>query len=231
MKVIQRERLGSLSCMVVVLVVSDACSGDSSTERSLIRTDAEVFETIVRSEISLPVMPAAAGPPGFLRVDSRPVGDNTTLRTGRVRGLDLEESADSLSSASLVRLTEQRKAILNFLHVEEGGPFVYPGCGGTRTRRSNGSSAEVDRSTCPAVWRRYVTVGLPYRGAAGILDKLRGNESALADSLGETWTVLVRESSVGPGGQDWREYAWLFRREPGTNRLALAEKFLLSWAE
>jgi hypothetical protein len=41
----------------------------------------------------------------------------------------------------------------------------------------------------------------------------------------------VTESSVGPGGENWRQYAWLFRRDPETRRLLVAEKYLLSWAE
>jgi hypothetical protein len=36
---------------------------------------------------------------------------------------------------------------------------------------------------------------------------------------------------VGPGGQEWRQYAWLLRRDPQTGQLVLVEKFLLSWAE
>jgi hypothetical protein len=60
---------------------------------------------------------------------------------------------------------------------------------------------------------------------------LRSKESAPPDSSEEAWTVLVTESSIGPGGQDLRQYAWLLRRNPETGHLVVGEKFLISWAE
>ena len=64
-----------------------------------------------------------------------------------------------------------------------------------------------------------------------MLDRLRSREAPAPDSTAEVWTVLVTESSIGPGGQDWRQYAWLLQRNPDNRRLTLAERFLLSWAE
>jgi hypothetical protein len=115
------------------------------------------------------------------------------------------------------------------LHVEGGGPFDYPDCGGAR-RVSDSAEANVP-GRCPREPVRYVTVGIPYRGAAPVLDKLRRPESPTPDTSAELWTLVVSETNIGPGGQQWRQYAWLFRRDPGTGRLALAEKFLMAWAE
>ncbi|HUQ98041.1 MAG TPA: hypothetical protein VM166_01225 [Gemmatimonadaceae bacterium] len=229
MKVIQSGNPGLLA-IVVLVVFALACDSISGTERSLVRADAEVFETIIRSEI-----PDKAGDstvsPGFLRVDARPVGDNEALAGGeKPKGLDLERPADTTSAKAIAQITDQRRAILKLLHLEEGGPFLYPDCGGTKPRRVKGAAALVG-ANCPKEFRRYVTVGLPYRGAAQALDKLRSREAPAPDSTSEVWTVLVTESSIGPGGQDWRKYAWLLRRNPDTNRLGLAERFLVSWAE
>jgi hypothetical protein len=230
MKVIQSTSTRSAGSIVALLLAATACDTISGSDRSLVRADAEVFETIVRSEI-----PGKAGDstvsPGFLRIDARPVGDNEPLASGeQPRVLDLERPADSTSANAVAQITDQRRAILKLLHVEEGGPFLYPDCGGTRPRRVKGAAALVG-ANCPKEFRRYVTVGLPYRGAAPALDKLRSPEAQPPDSTSEVWTVLVTESSIGPGGQDWRKYAWLLRRNPDNNRLALAERFLLSWAE
>jgi guanyl-specific ribonuclease Sa len=183
-----------------------------------------VFESVIRSEQS-PDPADSAASLRVMRVDSRPVTDNDPLTpTPRQTGFDLDKASDSLSDASIARIAAQRKAVLGDLHVEEGGPFAYPGCGGSH------GSTELSFAACPRDWRRYITVGIPYRGTAAVIDKLR-TLSPAPDSTAELWTVLVAENSVGPGGQEWRQYAWLLRRDPATGRLALVEKFLLSWAE
>jgi hypothetical protein len=225
MKGIPLGQFGALQ--LAILLVIGACNAVSGSEGELARVDAEAFEAVVRSQV--PERAAdSAGPPGFLRVDARPAGDNGSLALGRPATLDLEGLADSTSASTLATIGDQRRAILGLLRVEEGGPFVYPGCGGIRSRRARGT---VPVGKCPAEWRRYVTVGLPYRGVAAVIDKARPAESPEPDSTGEVWTVLVTESSIGPGGQDWRQYAWLLRRDPLTYRLALSDRYLLSWAE
>jgi hypothetical protein len=189
--------------------------------------DAEVFESVIRSELS-PDPADSVASLRVMRVDSRPVTDNDELTASSTpqAGFDLDKVSDSLSDAGVARIADQRKAILSDLHVEEGGPFAYPGCGGSRSH----GSTELSFAACPRDWRRYITVGIPYRGTATVIDKLR-TQSPPPDSSAELWTVLVAENSVGPGGQEWRQYAWLLRRDPQTGQLALVEKFLLSWAE
>lgn len=229
MKVIRWRRIVSLPRVLIFAAVSGACSsGVPSGQRSLVRADAEAFESVVRSEMIDSVKESF----GFLRVDARPAGDNAIL-TGAAehpRGLDLDE-ADSISPTALARISEQRRDILSFLRVEEGQPVRYPGCGGTHTQRLKDSSEVLELPGCPSALRRYVNVGLPFRGAAPILTKIRRSEIPAPDSSDEHWTVLVTESSVGPGGENWRQYAWLFRRDRETKRLLVAEKYLLSWAE
>ncbi|MGH7651178.1 MAG: hypothetical protein ACREMS_04985 [Gemmatimonadaceae bacterium] len=196
------------------------------------KADADVFETVVQSQIT-PAAGDSAMALRSLRVDSRPVADTGPLATGTQppAPLNIDSSADSLSPNSLAKVAGQRKAILADLHVEEGGPFLYPACGGTRVHRLRDSSLTTTGSDCPAEWRRYVTVGLPVRGAAAVLSKLRDREEAPPDSSAELWTVLVTENTIGPSGQTWRQYACLLRRDPETDRLALVERFLVSYAE
>jgi hypothetical protein len=207
------------------------CDRPSAADRALLRADAEVFETVVRSQTAITVADSAV-PTGFLRVDSRPAGDSAILTATNQRssGVELNESTDSLSASGNARIADQRKEILKDLHVEEGGPFSYPGCGGILPRRFRDSVATIG-TECPSEWHRYATIGLPYRGSAPILETVRSKESAPPDSAAEAWTVLVTESSIGPGGQDLRQYAWVLQRNPQTGHLVVAEKFLLSWAE
>ena len=208
-----------------------ACDRPSPADRALLQADAEVFETVVRSETAVALADSTV-PTGFLRVDARPAGDTAILTSSNQRstGVELNESGDSLSASGSAQISEQRKEILKDLHVEEGGPFFYPGCGGIRARRFRDSVVSIG-TECPSEGHRYVTIGLPYRGAAPILAKLRSKESAPPDTTQEAWTVLVTESSIGSGGQDLRQYGWLLRRDPETGHLTVAEKFLLSWAE
>jgi hypothetical protein len=198
----------------------------------MLSADAEVFEATVRAQISqTPDDPAVALK--VLRVDSRPVSDNAQLASTPpgAPGVDLDAPPDTLPPETLARIAEQRKAILSDLHVEEGGPFNFPGCGGTRPHRTPDSSTVQLGNECPRTWRRYVTVGLPFRGEADVLVKLRGRAAPPSDSTAELWTVLVTENAIGPAGQTWRQYACLLHRDPETGRLALTERSLLSWAE
>jgi hypothetical protein len=45
------------------------------------------------------------------------------------------------------------------------------------------------------------------------------------------WTVLVTETSIGSGGQDWKQYASVLTREPDREGLTLVARYLLTWAE
>jgi hypothetical protein len=231
MNTIQARRLRSAARLVGAAAVV-ACTGPSSAERSLMKADGDVFETIVQSEIT-PAGDDSAIALRSLRVDSRPVADTGPLAAGATppSPLTVDSSADSLSPTALAKVAEQRKAILSDLHVEEGGPFLYPDCGGTRVHRLRDSTLTTTGSGCPAGWRRYVTVGLPVKGPAAVLSKLRDREEAPPDSSAELWTVLVTENTIGTSGQTWRQYACLLRRDPETGDLALVERFLVSYAE
>lgn len=228
MKAIQRDYRRSLAFASVALVV--AC-GDES-QRALVRADGEIFESIARSQV-VDSAPTTAPAESALRLDARPAGDNAELAAtpDRPPHLELATEGDSASSDAVSAIVEQRKDILKSLGIEEGGPFNYPDCGGARTRRSRDSSDVLPDPKCPVNVRRYITVGLPYRGIAAMLEKVRPAGSFAPDTTGEAWSVLVTESSVGPGGEQWRQYVSLFRRDPANGRLVLAERFLLSWAE
>jgi len=228
MKGIVVKRLRSLSAVVLI---TTACTMMSPGERQVLEADAESFETIVRSQVT----DSASGSPGFLRVDARPGRDDAVLNgaTPERQGIQLDSSASPDSPDSLARLLraveDQRRSILDGLKVDGRGPFDYPFCGGAR--RVSDSAAVNGDTKCPSQPVRYVTVGVPSRGAAPMLDKLRSPESPVPDSTEELWTLLVSETNMGPGGQQWRQYAWLFHRETATGRLAPVERFLVSWAE
>jgi hypothetical protein len=226
MKGIAPSPVRSLPLAAVAMI---ACTMMSPAQRQVLEADAESFETIVRSQIS----DSTSGSLGFLRVDARPGRDDAVLSgaSPEHRGLELSDSSDSPDSLArlLGAAEDQRRSILGALKVDGGGPFSYPFCGGAR--RVSDSAAVNGDTKCPREPVRYVTVGIPYRGAAPVLDKLRSPESPVPDSTAELWTVLVSETNIGPGGQQWRQYAWLFRREEGSGRLAPVERFLVSWAE
>ena len=196
-------------------------------QREVLSADAETFEAIVRSQISDSVGTA------FLRVDSRPAGDKEILAStpSTAGGFDPDSSADSVRESDVKAIADQRKDILRDLHVEEGGPFVYPQCGGFRVNRFRDTSAVKADRDCPKTFHRYITVGLPTRGASSAVTKARQPDAPAADTTGEQWTVLVTETAVGPGGQQFRQFAWLFRRDQQSGQLGVVEKYLLSWAE
>jgi hypothetical protein len=209
----------------------EGCDNLSPSERELAHTDAEVFEAVARSELVVP-MEDSSRLPRFLRIDSRPV-DNTALLPAKSTAsteFTVENDSMPLSPAAINRIAQDRRAILERLGVEEGGPFLFPGCEGVRTGPEPALGATSSRSGCPTQWRRYVTIGLPHRGVALIPEKVRKTEPRSFDS-GEVWTVLVTETSIGPGGQDWKQYAWVLT--PGVDRagLSVAARFVLSWAE
>jgi hypothetical protein len=217
--------------VAVAFLTVAGCDNLSTSERELVHTDAEVFEAVARSELVVP-MEDSSRLPRFLRIDSRPV-DNTTLlppQTPSQTAAALENDSVPPSSDAISRIARERRAILERLGVEEGGPFLFPGCEGVRTGPVSAPDAAPSRAGCPSEWRRYVTIGLPHRGVGLIPDKVRKTEPRSFDS-GEVWTVLVTETSIGTGGQDWKQYAWVLTREPDRAGLGLAARFLLSWAE
>jgi hypothetical protein len=225
------ERLAHVALAIAFLAVQ-GCDNLSPSEREIVHTDSEVFEAVAQSQLAAG-MEDSARLRSLLRIDSRPV-DNTSLLPPQLptsAGIALEDDSTPPSSPTINRITDERRAILERLGVEEGGPFSFPGCEGIRTGEPKPNpGATPSSSGCPPEWRRYVTIGLPHRGVGMIPEKVRRTDPRPFDS-GEVWTVLVTENSVGPGGQDWKQYAWVLTREPGRAGLSAAAQFLLSWAE
>jgi len=228
MKVIHTAFLRRI-CAVALVAVTGCTLG---RDRAIVAADGEIFETVAREQLPAPRdgLGVAASP---LRMDSRPAGDNTDLASTpeRPKRLELGDSTDTITASVTEVIVAQRKGILASLGITDGGPFDYPECGGARPHLAPDSTVSLPGPSCPAQVSRYVTVGLPYRGASPILEKVRPRNVPAPDSTAEMWTVLITESSVGPGGQQWRQYVSLFRRDSSTGRLAMAERFLLSWAE
>jgi hypothetical protein len=216
----------------VALLTTVGCDNLSASDREIVHTDAEVFETVARSELTVGTEDSSRSP-GFLRIDSRPV-DNTSLLPPKPTtpgGNASDDDSVLPSSAVIDRIASERRAILDRLGVEEGGPFVFPGCEGVRSGETEPKPGVTPpRAGCPAQWRRYVTIGLPRRGVGLIPENVRKTDPRSFDT-GEVWTVLVTETSIGSGGQDWKQYASVLTREADREGLSLAARFLLTWAE
>jgi len=224
------EHVARVALAIAFLAV-EGCDNLSPAERQIVHTDSEVFEAVAQSQLAAG-MEDSARLRSLLRIDSRPV-DNTSLLPPQPAsaGIAPEDDSTPPSSATISRMSDERRAILERLGVEEGGPFSFPGCEGIRTGEPEPKrGATRSTSGCPRQWRRYVTIGLPRHGVAMIPENVRRTDPRPFDS-GEVWTVLVTENSVGPGGQDWKQYAWVLTREPGNAGLSAAAQFLLSWAE
>jgi len=222
-----------LPCLAfgIALISAEACDNFSTSERELVHTDAEVFEAVARSELVVGMADSSRSP-GFLRIDSRPEDNTSTLppKPPGPAGIPLDDSMPA-STDLINRIARERRAILDRLGVEEGGPFFFPGCEGVRTAETEPKSGVTPpRTGCPTQWRRYVTIGLPRRGVGLIPKDVRKTDPRSFDT-GEVWTVLVTETSIGSGGQDWKQYASVLTREPDREGLTLAARFLLSWAE
>jgi hypothetical protein len=216
----------------VALLTTEGCDNLSTSDREVVHTDAEVFEAVARSELVLGIEDSSRSP-RFLRIDSRPI-DNTSMlppKSPAPAGISLDDDSMPASSAVTNRIAQERRAILDRLGVEEGGPFVFPGCEGVRTGETEPKrGATQPRAGCPTQWRRYVTIGLPRRGVGLIPETVRKTDPRSFDA-GEVWTVLVTETSIGSGGQDWKQYASVLTREPDREGLTLTARFLLTWAE
>ena len=225
--------MSALSVALVAALVSiEGCDNLSTSERELVHTDAEVFEAVARSELVIGTEDSSRSP-NFLRIDSRPV-DNTSIlppKPASPAGIPLDDDSMPASSAVIDRIALERRAILGRLGVEEGGPFVFPGCEGVRSGETEPKPGVIPaRAGCPMQWRRYVTIGLPRRGVGLIPENVRKTDPRSFDSS-EVWTVLVTETSIGSGGQDWKQYASVLTRGPDREGLTLAARFLLTWAE
>ena len=221
-------------CVVfgVALLTTEGCDNLSTSERELVHTDAEVFEVVARSELLVGAEDSPRSP-RFLRIDSRPEDNTSTLppKPAGPAAIPLEDDSMPASSAVIDRIAQERRAILQRLGVEEGGPFVFPDCEGIRSAETDPKSGvTAPRAGCPTQWRRYVTIGLPRRGVGLIPEAVRKTDPRSFET-GEVWTVLVTETSIGSGGQDFKQYASVLTREPGGEGLSLAARFLLSWAE
>jgi hypothetical protein len=198
----------------------------SATQLALLRADSAVFETIVR--IKSPENREDHPHQIFhLRINSDPNGHASAFGAmaggsrGSVSGIDSVRD-----SVTMMLVSQQRKAILKKLDIEEGGPFRYSLCGGTLAP----SAVTPLPTDCPQEIHYYITISLPSLGVPPNLPPGAPNKPP-PDLSGEIWTVIVSEAYASPGGQNWFEYAWLLRRDPSDHKLALAHTVLLEWVE
>jgi hypothetical protein len=247
MRILQRH---PLACFLgtILIFVGSACRSfparENLTEQqiALIRADSDVFASVVRAQL-------AAGKKDYPyhldspRFDSRPSGSGGDFQSvaGGSQGFDPTQLSQHSDSATLEILAKNRKRILRVAGAEEGKPFSYPKCGGTLASPppppppGSSTSAPPRRpdihEACPMREENYLAVGMPIRGVPETLRRLRIAKDLPLDQSGEFWTAIVDERYVGPGGQNWFQHAWLFRRRPSTGRLELAHTLLLAWEE
>jgi hypothetical protein len=229
MKVISRSLVTRI--LAANAIVGVACSSAATlpaipdSQLPLLRADSAVFVTIVRMELSGSGKnyPHEINP---VRFDSYPNGQASDFpisaggSTGSIAG-----SASVRDSVTTLLVSQQRKAILRNLGVEEGGPFNYPQCRGLL------APPTVPPMGCPKGDQYYVMIGLPSPGIPPELPIRATSSDMMPDLKGEIWTVIVTEAYASRLGQNWFQHAWLLRRDPVNHRFSLAHTVLLSWVE
>jgi hypothetical protein len=214
----------------------------SPQEAALIHADSEVFAAVVHPQIE-PGAKVELYRYDSLHIDPRPYGAHQDFEeaAGGNQGFDPSGLFTRPDSAMMRRLAQHRSRILKSYGVAEGNGFDYPRCRGTLappppppppgTPEPPKAIANRPWPGCPAVEQNYFTVGIPVRGEPESLRKFNTRAGLPTDVSGELWTVIVDTQYVAPGGQNRFQYAWVLRRNPATNQLALIEKILLAWEE
>jgi len=208
---------------------------------ALIRADSEVFEAVVRAQLAGNMKDYPYHLDG-LRYDSRPSTPVAVFGTTTPRPQTSETTGpfQTPDLGILDRLTKNRKEILERSAVEESAARTYSNCAGILVPPppppvGSPPSARTNlpdiHATCPRHQESYVAVSLPVRGEPKALNEIANQRGRRVSWTGEVWTVVVDESSAGPGGSMWSQHAWLFTRNPADRRLHLAETILLGIAE
>ena len=208
---------------------------------ALISADSEVFEAVVRAQLAGNMKDYPYHLDG-LHYDSRPSTPVAVFRitTPRSRKTDTSGLFQTPDPATLDRLTANRKGVLERAAVEESAPRTYSNCAGIRvplppppvgSPPSTGTTRPDIHATCPRRQESYVTVSLPVRGEPKALNANLNSNGRRVSLTGEVWTVVVEETSAGPGGSMWSQHAWLFTRNPANHRLQLADTILLGVIE
>ena len=244
------RRLSPVLIVVCVLACQSVRSPDNispdqpdvpnltSEELGLVRADSELFEGVVRGQLSgtKKEYPFHLDSPRF---DSRPYGTDSAFPRG---GLSFEKGdptfPNRLRPEVVARLVADRKLVLRALDVQEGGPRNYSPCAGILVvpvpppggSISREKLAEL-RAGCPKTEDAYLTVGLPIRGVPEGIRKFGIAYKAPIQLTGEVWTAIVEGWYAGPSGGMWDEHAWMLQRDPSTSRLRLARTLLLGIAE
>jgi hypothetical protein len=203
----------------------------SSQHAYVIRADSELFEAVVGAQLAAGGKNYPYRRPG-LRFDSRPSGKTPDFlhAAGGSRGLAPATAYERPDSATLAAIARNRQQILKLAGVEEGGPFLYPRCGGTLVPPPAPNAAD-PRASCPKQGEHYLTVWFPIRGFPEALKKLRRPDGKPVELTGDIWTSIVDEAYAGPNGQNWFQHAWVFRRNASSGHLELADTILLAWVE
>ncbi len=235
--------VGSLACSSL-----PARDSLSDQELTIIRADSAVFEAVVRGQLA-GTEKAHPYHLDSMRFDSRPQPTGYGNPYGEVvTRIDSTTLLKRLGPVIMDRLAKGRKQILSLNGASEGRPCPLGWCVGMlvepRPLRP-GSQTRPDsilanpHRDCPKTGHSYLKVSLPIPGVPDAVAReltrrasLPGPQRGqLVDPAGIAWTAIVETYSVGQTGGMVDEYAWLFRRNPSTGRLELADTVMLMVAE
>jgi hypothetical protein len=203
-------------------------------ELTLIRADSEVFDAVVRAQLT-------AGDEDYprhidgIQFDAQPYGTPSGYpeNFAGVQGIDPTLTFGRAGKSEIEDLIVNRREILDRNGLTDARPPTYRQCAGAGVptpplaRRSKTRTETADvHSGCPRSREYYVTVGLPVRGQPDGLRNVRDVHGHRVSLKGDVWTALVDEHSAGPNGWTWSQYAWLFRRND-EGRLVLANTILI----
>lgn len=125
------------------------------------------------------------GPPGFLRVDPRPLAADPTLE---------QPTAEALATVQPAAVDSMR-ALLGRLGIPEADALAPDRCPGVLVPNATATLGVVDG--CPATPSLTAILGLPHRGGAYFPGRIDERASA---TNGGRWTVRVIQRFLGPGG-------------------------------
>lgn len=207
-------------------------------ELTLIRADSEVFDAVVRAQLT-------AGDDDYprhidgIQFDAQPYGTPSGYpeNFAGVQGIDPTLTFGRAGKSEIEDLVVNRRQILERNGLTDARPPTYRQCAGAGVPTpppAHGSKTRtktVDvHSGCPRSREYYVTVGLPVRGQPDGLRNARDVHGHRVSLKGDVWTALIDEHSAGPNGWTWSQYAWLFRRND-SGRLELANTILIGVIE
>jgi hypothetical protein len=209
-------------------------------ELTLIRADSEVFDAVVRAQLTASDDDDYPRHLDGMQFDALPYGSPSGYpeNFAGVQGIDPTLTFGRAGKSEIEDLIANRKRILERNGLTDARAPSYRQCAGAAvpkpppargSRPTRAKTVDV-HAGCPRSREYYVTVGLPVRGQPEGLKNTRDVRGHRVSLKGDVWTALVDEHSAGPNGWTWSQYAWLFKRND-SGRLELANTILIGVIE